>query len=105
MNYQCESIVKTLLANYLRRNKLRLNELDYTNCFSTIDLRFYLLLTYPCFMYSLGFTFSLLLTYPSSMYSLGFILGKGTPFLFLVFRDGYRKVYRNKYLQGGFDRW
>ena len=40
MNYQCESIVKTLLANYLRRNKLRLNELDYTNCFSIIDLRY-----------------------------------------------------------------
>lgn len=35
MNYQCKSIVKTLLANYLRRNKL-----DYTNCFSTIDLRY-----------------------------------------------------------------
>ena len=33
MNYQCESIVKTLLANYLRRNKLRLNELDYTIVF------------------------------------------------------------------------
>ena len=47
----------------------------------------------------------LLLTYPSSMYSLGFILGKGIPFLFLVFRYGYRKVYRNKYLRGGFDRW
>ena len=33
MNYQCESIVKTLLANYLIRNKLRLNELDYTIVF------------------------------------------------------------------------
>ena len=97
MNYQCKSIVKTLLANYLRRNLLRLNELDYTNCFSTIDLRFYLLLTYPNFMYSLGFTFTFSL--------LSFILGKGIPFLFLLFRDGYRKVYRNKYLRGGVDRW
>ena len=74
---------------------MRLNELDYTNCFSTIDLRFYLLLTYPSSMYSLGLTF----------YLLSFILGKGIPFLFLVFRYGYRKVYRNKYLRGGFDRW
>ena len=40
MNYQCKSIVKTLLANYLRRNLLRLDELDYTNRFSTIDLRY-----------------------------------------------------------------
>ena len=47
----------------------------------------------------------LLLTYPSSMYSLGFTLNKGILFLFLVFRDGYKKVYRNKYLRGGFDRW
>ena len=41
----------------------------------------------------------------SSMYSLGFTLNKGILFLFLVFRDGYKKVYRNKYLRGGFDRW
>ena len=44
-------------------------------------------------------------TYPSSIYSLGFTLNKGIPFLFLVFRYGYKKVYRNKYLRGGFDRW
>ena len=65
----------------------------------------YFLPTYSSSKYSLGFTFYLLLTYPSSMYSLGFTLNKGIPFLFLVFRDGYKKVYRNKYLRGGFDSW
>ena len=69
-------------------------------------------LTYPSSMYALGFIFYLLSTYPSSMYALGFtfyllsfILSKGILFLFLVFRYEYRKVYRNKYLRGGFDRW
>lgn len=57
----------------------------------------YFLPTYSSSKYSLGFTFTFSL--------LSFILGKGIPFLFLVFRYGYRKVYRNKYLKGGFDRW
>ena len=72
----------------------------------------YFLLTYPSSKYSLGFTFYLLLTYPSPMYSfcftfylLSFILGKGIPFLSPAFRYEYRKVYRNKYLRGGSDRW
>ena len=72
----------------------------------------YFLLTYPSSIYALGFTFYLLSTYPSSMYALGFtfyllsfILSKGILFLSAVFRYEYRKVYRNKYLRGGSDRW
>ena len=72
----------------------------------------YFLLTYPSSKYVLGFIFYLLSTYPSSMYALGFTfyllpftLNKGIPFLSPVFRYEYRKVYRNKYLKGGSDRW
>ena len=72
----------------------------------------YFLLTYPSSKYVLGFIFYLLSTYPSSMYALGFtfyllsfILSKGIPFLSPVFRYEYRKVYRNKYLRVGSDRW
>ena len=71
---------------------------------------FYLHIQAPCMHLALLFT--LLSTYPSSMYALSltfyllsFILSKGILFLFLVFRYEYRKVYRNKYLREGFDRW
>ena len=72
------------------------------------SLYFYLHIQAP----SMYFTFYLLSTYPSSKYALGFtfyllpfILSKGILFLSPVFRYEYRKVYRNKYLRGGFDRW
>ena len=42
---------------------------------------------------------------PSMHLALLFILSKGIPFLSPVFRYEYRKVYRNKYLRGGSDRW
>ena len=40
-----------------------------------------------------------------TFYLLSFILSKGILFLSPVFRYEYRKVYRNKYLRGGSDRW
>ena len=86
--------------------------LTYPSSKYVLGFIFYLLSTYPSSMYALGFTFYLLLTYPSPMYSfcftfylLSFILGKGILFLSPVFRYEYRKVYRNKYLKGGSDRW
>ena len=86
--------------------------LTYPNSKYALGFTFYLLLTYPSPMYSLSFTLYLLSTYPSSMYALGFTfyllpftLNKGIPFLSPVFRYEYRKVYRNKYLKGGSDRW
>ena len=56
---------------------------------------FYLHPQAPCMHLALLFTF----------YLLSFILSKGILFLFLVFRYEYKKVYRNKYLKGGSDRW
>ena len=86
--------------------------LTYPSSKYVLGFIFYLLSTYPSSMYALGFTFYLLSTYPSSMYALGFtfyllsfILSKGILFLSPVFRYEYRKVYRNKYLRGGSDRW